>query len=552
MDIDYQMKLQKEIEEKEEFRKNLSLETKTKKTLIMSVLVWLLSVFAAETFLKAGFGVTTPVITLALIIILLWYYRGVKLNLKEKLFITGVFILTLSLFITYSFITHFITFLALLYLIPALVVTVSGYNKNKLFSIGKFIKGWDAHLIKAFKGIGAPFGILKNLNKSYVFKIFVAFLAAIPFLFVFITLFRFADSVFDYTVNNLIERIGVNFEEILFDIVVGTVISIFLISVCVALKISKENNYEKSISLGSIDSSILTVFHLFILFVFILFDIIQFLYLFSNKFQLPTELTYSEYATKGFYQLCGVVIITVALVMITMALAKKKEATGSYGISLKVVLSLILISNYVIGASSLFRMYRYIEAYELSIKRLLVAWFICVLIAFLTGLLVKIWKPGFSVISYFGITSLLFILVLNFGNVNKIVADYNVGQYLKNPVENKIDIDYLAKLGPSGIPATIKLKDQDIFRSVLTQQKFIGDRQTWRNTTLDTIIYIPILDDLTITGYFDSNNKEYFGYDKKIPSLSKIYDPYGYDPNGLNKNYIDRNGNTLRSIYNYY
>ncbi|MCI0502828.1 MAG: DUF4173 domain-containing protein [Fusobacteria bacterium] len=552
MDIDYQMKLQKEIEEKEEFRKNLSLETKTKKTLIMSVLVWLLSVFTAETFLKAGFGVTTPVITLALIIILLWYYRGVKLNLKEKLFITGVFILTLSLFITYSFITHFITFLALLYLIPALVVTVSGYNKNKLFSIGKFIKGWDAHLIKAFKGIGAPFGILKNLNKSYVFKIFVAFLAAIPFLFVFITLFRFADSVFDYTVNNLIERIGVNFEEILFDIVVGTVISIFLISVCVALKISKENNYEKSISLGSIDSSILTVFHLFILFVFILFDIIQFLYLFSNKFQLPTELTYSEYATKGFYQLCGVVIITVALVMITMALAKKKEATGSYGISLKVVLSLILISNYVIGASSLFRMYRYIEAYELSIKRLLVAWFICVLIAFLTGLLVKIWKPGFSVISYFGITSLLFILVLNFGNVNKIVADYNVGQYLKNPVENKIDIDYLAKLGPSGIPATIKLKDQDIFRSVLTQQKFIGDRQTWRNTTLDTIIYIPILDDLTITGYFDSNNKEYFGYDKKIPSLSKIYDPYGYDPNGLNKNYIDRNGNTLRSIYNYY
>ena len=538
-------------EEKRKYKENIDTEVNKKKSMIFAIIVWLFSIFFAETVLKAGFGITTPIVTAILIGILLWYYKGNKISLKTGLFIAGIFILSLSLFITYSFITHFITFIALLYLIPALVVTLSGYSKDDLFSTGKFIAGWFGNFIKPFTALFIPFKILANSKKSFGFKVFIAFMAALPFLLIFTLLFKFADLMFDYTLNNIIETIGVNIGDILFSIITGSIISVFLIATYVSLKASSERSFSKPAGKGFVDSSILTIFHYMILVVFLGFNIIQFLYLFSNKFELPETLTYSVYATQGFYQLCAVVFISVILVVATLKLAKKDEDTGKYKLSLKFVLTFIVLSNFVVAVSSLFRMYKYISAYDLSIKRLVVIWFIFILIFILIGLLIKVWNIKFALLSYLGVTWMIFIIVLNFMNVNKVVADYNVNQYLKDPEVNQIDLDYLAKLGPGAISATAKLKDMDLYKSVLTQQKFMADERTWRNMTLDVLLYRHILEELKITGYFDENTKdEYFGYDEiNSVNFNYLYDPYGFNYKGIDENSMDRNGMEVYRIF---
>lgn len=95
-------------------------------------------------------------------------------------------------------------------------------------------------------------------------------------------------------------------------------------------------------------------------------------------------------------------------------------------------------------------------------------------------------SPYYPILEQLGF---IFIIILNFINVNKVVADYNVNQYLKATQVNQIDLDYLAKLGPGAIHATLRLEETEEVADTLYRQYNRASVKTWRNMTLDTLIY---------------------------------------------------------------
>lgn len=104
---------------------------------------------------------------------------------------------------------------------------------------------------------------------------------------------------------------------------------------------------------------------LLLLAAYALFTYVQFTYLFGKT--LPVDLTYSEYARDGFGQFVAVTMINFTLLGLSLA---KSEP----GRAIKVLQTLLIAASGIILASAAWRMLLYVDAYGLTIRRVLPLW----------------------------------------------------------------------------------------------------------------------------------------------------------------------------------
>lgn len=236
---------------------------------------------------------------------------------------------------------------------------------------------------------------------------------------------------------------------------------------------------------GTLAATVLFVISL----VQIAFVIIQFEYLFAGV-ALPNGMNTADYARSGFFELCGVLCFSVFILLLCM-LFVRKEDHQRLPFSVSVLLTVFIACNYVIIASAVYRMFAYISAFDLSIKRVMVTWLILVFALCMAGAVMKIWKPAFRAFRYVAIVVIAMAAAVNFVNVNALVANYNVDSYLNSLNTSQvrtIDIPYLGSLGPSAADATFQLYqsgDSNIRSEsilALRTQKEQLDRKSWKNS----------------------------------------------------------------------
>ena len=104
---------------------------------------------------------------------------------------------------------------------------------------------------------------------------------------------------------------------------------------------------------------------LLLLAAYALFTYVQFTYLFGGI--LPVDLTYSRYARDGFGQFVAVTLINFTLLGVSLA---KSEP----GRAIKVLQSLLIAASLIVLASAAWRMLLYVGAYGLTIRRVLPLW----------------------------------------------------------------------------------------------------------------------------------------------------------------------------------
>ena len=95
--------------------------------------------------------------------------------------------------------------------------------------------------------------------------------------------------------------------------------------------------------------------------------------------------------------------------------------------------------------SAAWRMTLYVGSYGLSFKRFLTYWGMVMLAVFFAAALMKIWKKAFGFFRVFFAASVAGWLILNFINVDVLVARYNVDAYLSGN-SAVMDLPYLAGL----------------------------------------------------------------------------------------------------------
>ena len=174
--------------------------------------------------------------------------------------------------------------------------------------------------------------------------------------------------------------------------------------------------------------------------IYVFYSMIQILFLFLRlESGLPEDVTYSQYANSGFWQLLAVSLINFVMVLICMSIFKENRI-------LKILLLVISACTCIMTFSAAYRMILYVEVYHLSFLRVLVLWFLGVLILIMTGVMLSIFKREFQLFQYIMVVVAVSYIGLSLSKVDKIVAQYNLAHWDTVSQNDMINLMYRSSL----------------------------------------------------------------------------------------------------------
>lgn len=281
-------------------------------------------------------------------------------------------------------------------------------------------------------------------KKSYLLPVLIGIAIALPLLFIITALLCSADIIF----ANMLNRVFAFFNfttifEILFLIVI-----VFFFSYAVYAALCMKNVQEQVTDQRKLEPVIAIIVTAALSIVYLMFSVIQIMYLFIGNMQLPEGYTYSGYAREGFFQLLAVCILNLLLVLICLYLFREN-------IVLKIILTLVSGCTYIMIFSSALRMIMYINRYNLTFLRIFVLWSLAVIFFLMAGITIFIYNKRFPLFTY-GLTVVaVFYICLSFSH-----PDYWIAKYNLNPKHldclNNYDISdsryYLSTLSSDAAP----------------------------------------------------------------------------------------------------
>ncbi|MFI6084700.1 DUF4153 domain-containing protein [Streptomyces sp. NPDC051217] len=167
-----------------------------------------------------------------------------------------------------------------------------------------------------------------------------------------------------------------------------------------------------------------------------------------DKVLSETGLTYSEYATQGFWQLLGATLLTLLVIGLARRWAPRDGARDRTLVS--AVLGVLCVLTLVVVASALRRMDLYVDAYGLTRLRVSVAamelWLgVVIVLIMAAGVFGGRWLPRAVAVS--GAAG---VLIFGLMSPDALVAERNVDRYR---TADKIDIAYFQQLSADAVPA---------------------------------------------------------------------------------------------------
>ncbi|MBQ8404147.1 MAG: DUF4173 domain-containing protein [Clostridia bacterium] len=191
------------------------------------------------------------------------------------------------------------------------------------------------------------------------------------------------------------------------------------------------------------------------LFIYVVFFISQWKYYVSGfTGVLPEEFSYAEYAREGFFQLCTVAFINLAVIICISLFMRRK--TEKAPVLLKVLTIVYSVFTLVLISTALSKMFMYIESYGLTQKRVYSTCMMLVLAVLFVLLILKQFVPKIATVAFSLVASLALFAVLALGNVDGIIASYNVDRYIDGSLPT-VDIEAMDDLGDAAVPELVRL-----------------------------------------------------------------------------------------------
>lgn len=191
--------------------------------------------------------------------------------------------------------------------------------------------------------------------------------------------------------------------------------------------------------------------------IYLVFSIIQVVYLFMGKGSLPGDMTYAEYARQGFFQLLFVALLNLVMVLSCLKYCKDH-------VLLRAVLLVISLCTYVMIASAIYRMALYVQQYRLTFLRVLVLWFLAMLVVLMAGVVMLILNHSFMLFRFSLVTVCIFYLVFAWMRPDYVIAKYNVEH---RAGADDYDIDSFSHLSADAAPAVMDMEDSRVREELL-------------------------------------------------------------------------------------
>lgn len=409
-------------------------------------------------FYKNFIGLTFPLITAATLAVCVLFLKKNEIPLKKHswLYIAGCLLLGISTVLTTNWFVIFFNTVGILLLLT--VFMLRQVYDDKAWGFGRYLINMLFLYLNMVPELAAPFIHLSNYLKQYRKEektdnktnnktkyILIGVLAGLPMLVVVIALLSSADQVFSRLIGETCYKlfsqviISPNVCLVIFLMILGFFgIYSFLSALLLNNMPQDKGDAKKRNPLTAI------TFLSMVTAVYVIFCVIQIVFLFTGGLLLPKGYTYAEYARQGFFQLLFVCIFNLILVIFCMAVFERSRI-------LKLLLLLFSGCTYVMIASSAFRMILYILSYHLSFLRILVLWFLAMLVVLMSGVVTAVLRPEFGLFRYCTVVLAVFYLAFSFARVDVIVAEYNMAQ-MGEDISYE-DLEYLTYLSMDVVPA---------------------------------------------------------------------------------------------------
>ena len=314
---------------------------------------------------------------------------------------------------------------------------------------------------------------LKGKKFKTALPALIGILLSLPLIAVVISLLASADSAFEHFIKSV-------FKSFSFDKAITYIIQ-FIIGIPVAFYLfglvygNVKGRHTDKITIESADAaakgiriapgsavcSILAVFNA----IYLTFFTVQAAYLFSAfSGRLPEAFSHSEYARRGFFELCAVAGINLGLLTVSN-LTMRRDAKKSANI-LRVETLLISAFTILLIITALSKMAMYVNAYGLTRLRVYTSWFM-LLLCFVFAVIIVRQFTKFNSSKLIIIGAAAMFMLLSFGNVDFLIAKYNIGRLEAGTLES-LDVDTLRELSDAAVPAIYEMylrtdeKDHDL------------------------------------------------------------------------------------------
>ena len=202
--------------------------------------------------------------------------------------------------------------------------------------------------------------------------------------------------------------------------------------------------------------------------------------------------SYSSYARRGFFELCFVSLINLAIIICLNLFCKYRE-DGKRPASLKIITCVLSIFTILLIATAVSKMVMYIKVYGLTPLRVYTTWFMVLLAVvfagiFLTMLNSKINLPKITVTAF----TILFS-VLSFCNADGLIAKYNADRFLSGTL-TEFDVSMMHELSTGAVPEAIRVRDhlseddREILDGIISRKLDTAQDSDARSLTVSDII----------------------------------------------------------------
>ncbi len=413
-------------------------------------------------FWDSTYGLSMPIFAAVVVFFLLWYKKTHLSKNKTTLSLNLLLIAYLSLCVCVyrNSIILYAAIPTIYFALGALAfIDKNGYSfSNSIGVTETLVKKIGAAVVAAPDAISRAFNMLLGAEKASrtAIKVVIGIVISVPFMIVFAWLFVSADPVFE------------NFLKDFFDLIWrpelfkrGVVIIFMWFFLCgyfaaVSNGFALKSHLAKSKPRQNFDGVIIFIFLLMNNLLFLSFIMIQLKYLFGGiEVIRDTDLTYAEYAHRGFYEFWAMVILVSAIVVYTTH--RLKEQTGRIRRFVEYTWIAMICQTLVIIASGLKRIIVYEEAYGYTYLRILVGLFLLWMAGVFVLFMIKIIRAKSITWLVSGALSLAFVFLIFVStfSLDRFIAQKNIDRYFEHGKE--IDLTYLSHLSTDAYPEIKRL-----------------------------------------------------------------------------------------------
>lgn len=159
--------------------------------------------------------------------------------------------------------------------------------------------------------------------------------------------------------------------------------------------------------------------------------------------RLPADMIYSEYARRGFFELCAIAVINLIVILVLTGCAKQGGRERPKALTVYAVI--LCVFTLFIIATALAKMVLYISAYGLTPLRVYTAWFMVLLAISFLVLLIRQFTAKLPTAAVLTSAFIILFAGLCFARPDARIAEYNIMRYEQGTL-SELDVPALCGL----------------------------------------------------------------------------------------------------------